>query len=324
MNYFTDLGMDEAGCRYYADMYGTPVTANNCQVRGAWTKEAFSDQKTKIVAAINGMDAEVVALMEIENSAGITYIDHARDYTLAELVAELNAAGGDWAYAESPVVTPNNEDVIRTAFIYRQGAVQTLGRSEILLDDAFANARYPLAQKFKMRKAGKPFVMIANHFKSKGSGADDGTGQGLANPSREAQARALVQWADTRFADEAVFLTGDFNAYAKETPIQIMEAAGYLNLAKAYEPESATCQFGGRVGSLDHVLANAKAQELVTGAAVWDINGDESIAMQYSRRKYNIVDFYAPDQYASSDHDPVVVGVGVKPTKGNNGKGNNR
>ncbi|MDO5499752.1 MAG: ExeM/NucH family extracellular endonuclease [Propionibacteriaceae bacterium] len=314
LNYFTDLGMDEAGCQYYADMHGTPVTARNCQVRGAWTEEAFNDQKTKIVAAVNQMDAEIVALMEIENSAGITYINHARDYTLAQLVSELNAAGGDWAYAESPVVTPSNEDVIRTAFIYRKSAVQTLGRSEILLDDAFANARYPLAQKFKMRRAGKPFVLIANHFKSKGSGEDDGTGQGLANPSREAQARALATWSTREFQGEAVFLMGDFNAYAKETPIQIIEAAGYLNLAKAYEPESATYQFGGRVGSLDHVLANAKAQELVTGAAVWDINGDESIAMQYSRRKSNIVDFHDPGPFASSDHDPIVVGLGIGPS----------
>lgn len=312
LNYFTDLGKDEEGCGYYSDMDGTPVTTRGCQVRGAWSPEAFSDQKTKIVSAINGLDAEVVALMEIENSAGITYIDHERDYTLAQLVGELNAAGGDWAYAESPIVTPGNEDVIRTAFIYRRDTVQTLGASEILLDGAFANARYPLAQKFKLRKAGKPFVMVANHFKSKGSGEDDGTGQGLSNPSREAQARGLVQWANTRFADEAVFLTGDFNAYSKETPIGIIESAGYVNLAKQHEPLSATYQFEGRLGSLDHVLANAAAQRLVTGAAVWDINADESIAMQYSRRKYNIVDFHAPDQYASSDHDPVVVGLGVR------------
>ena len=49
--------------------------------------------------------------------------------------------------------------------------------------------------------------------------------------------------------------------------------------------------------------------KLVTGAAVWDINADESVALQYSRRNYNVVDFYAPDPYASSDHDPELVGI---------------
>ena len=38
--------------------------------------------------------------------------------------------------------------------------------------------------------------MIVNHFKSKGSGVDDGTGQGNANPDRVAQAKALVTFAD--------------------------------------------------------------------------------------------------------------------------------
>ena len=319
LNYFTDLGMDEAGCDYYADIYGNPVTTNGCEVRGAWDDDSFADQKAKIVAAVNGTEAEVVALMEVENSAGISYVDHDRDYTLAELVASLNAAAGytKWAYAQSPVVTPGSEDVIRTALIYDPSAVKPLGSSVILIDGAFANARYPLAQKWKAVKTGKPFVTVANHFKSKGSGEDDGTGQGLSNPSREAQARALVAWVGQMWADEALFLMGDFNAYARETPVQIIEAAGYTNVVKVYEPDSTSYQFGGRLGSLDHIFANEQAMRLVTGGAIWDINGDESVAMQYSRRLYNVVDFYAPDQFASSDHDPAVVGLDT----GNRGKG---
>ena len=54
---------------------------------------------------------------------------------------------------------------------------------------------------------------------------------------------------------------------------------------------------------------NDKGLQLVTGAAVWDINGDESTAFQYSRRNYNVTDFYASDPFASSDHDPEVVGI---------------
>ena len=114
------------------------------------------------------------------------------------------------------------------------------------------------------------------------------------------------------FDDQAAFLMGDFNAYSRETPVQILEAAGYTEVIKKFEPLSATYQFSGRLGSLDHVFANAKAMKLVTGAAVWDINGDESVAFQYSRRNYNVVDFYAPDPFASSDHDPCLVGISTK------------
>ncbi|WP_151526261.1 ExeM/NucH family extracellular endonuclease [Serinicoccus kebangsaanensis] len=322
LNYFSDLGQDEAGCDYYADRDGNPVATDFCEVRGAWTEAAFADQQAKLVTAINGTDAEVLALMEIENSAGLSYIDHPRDKALSDLVDALNAAAGEerWAYAPSPTALPPNEDVIRTAFIYDPGAVQLLGPSQIQLDDAFANARYPLAQKFKAKKTGKPFVAISNHFKSKGSGEDDGTGQGLANPSRVAQSQALTGWVDEMFGDEAVFLMGDFNAYSREDPVRLIEDEGYTNLARSFEPDSATYQFSGRLGSLDHVFANDKAERLVTGAAVWDINGDESIAFQYSRRNYNVVDFHSDDQFASSDHDPVVVGLQTGKDKKNHDK----
>ncbi|WP_068396806.1 ExeM/NucH family extracellular endonuclease [Kribbia dieselivorans] len=316
LNYFTDLGKDEANCRYYADRFGAPVATNNCsQVRGAYTESAFADQQAKIVTAINGLGADVVSLEEIETSSQITYRNHDRDATLAHLVTELNKAGGSWAYVSSPVAVPAGEDVIRTAFIYNFERVQLLGESQILADGAFANARYPLAQKFKLKKAGSPFVVIANHFKSKGSGFDDGTGQGLSNPSRVAQATALTGWVNELYADEAVLLMGDFNAYSKEDPIRVIQEAGYTNLAKTYDPESTSYQFSGRLGSLDHAFANEKAMRLVSGAGIWNINADESIAMQYSRRNYNVTDFHTDSAFASSDHDPIVVGLNAKGAK---------
>ncbi|PRY54676.1 hypothetical protein BCF74_1247 [Knoellia remsis] len=315
LNYFTDLGEDEdqvKNCPSYDDRDGNPVTTNYCEVRGAWTEKALADQRAKLVSAVNGLDAAVVGLSEIENSAGLSWVNRDRDYTLREFVAALNAAGGTWAYAESPVVNAPNEDVIRTAFIYNPQLVKPKGSSQLLLDPAFANARYPLAQEWQAQRSGTKFVTVVNHFKSKGSGEDDGTGQGLSNPSREAQARALTSWTASQWAKDPVFLIGDFNAYSKETPIQIIESAGYTELVKKYEPGSASYQFSGRLGSLDHMFGNAAAAELVTGAGIWDINADESVAMQYSRRNYNVTDFYTTQPYAASDHDPVLVGIDVK------------
>ena len=75
------------------------------------------------------------------------------------------------------------------------------------------------------------------------------------------------------------------------------------------------------MGTLDHVLANQAAKALVTDAAVWNINGDESVAFEYSRRKYNTQDFFGDgsdplygygNPFRSSDHDPVKVGFGKK------------
>ncbi|MGJ6981167.1 ExeM/NucH family extracellular endonuclease [Aestuariimicrobium soli] len=306
LNYFTDLGKDEAGCASYKDRLGNPVAANNCAVRGAWSQAAFDDQQAKIVKAINGLDAEVVALMEIENSANF---GHDRDATLSHLVDVLNQddPAKAWKYVPTNAgQVPPNEDNIRLAFIYRSSAVAPVGGSQILSDPAFANARQPLAQQFTVTGSRTSFVAVANHFKSKGSGEDDGTGQGLSNPSRKAQASALTSWVNAQFADQPVFLLGDFNAYSAEEPVQIIEGAGFANVVTS---DDTTYQFGGRLGSLDHVFGNAAAKALVSAGAVWNINGDESIAFQYSRRNYNVTDFYAADPYASSDHDPAVVGI---------------
>ncbi len=308
LNYFTDLGQDETGCDSYKDMYGNPVTANGCTVRGAYTTAALSDQQAKIVAALAMLDADVVTLMEVENSAAF---GHDRDAALKTLVDALNAkvGAGTYAYVPSPLIVPDSEDVIRVAQIYKTAKVKPVDASVILMDPAFANARQPLAQKYESLATGNQFVVVANHFKSKGSGADDGTGQGLSNPSREEQARALTSWIEQMWPDEAVFALGDFNAYTEETPVQIIEDAGYTDLVRTFNPDSTSYQFSGRLGSLDHAFANAEALALVTGADDLNINGDESVAMQYSRRNHNIVDFHSPTPYASSDHDPVLVGI---------------
>lgn len=312
LNYFTDLGKDEDGCKAYTDRTGTPVTANFCTVRGAYTREAFHDQQAKIVTAINGLDADVVALMEVENSASITYLPgQPRDKALAHLVDELNKAAGSqvWGYVASPTVVPPHEDVIRTAFIYRLDSVRPEGPSLILMDDAYANARQPLAQKFVAKDVRGSFVAVANHFKSKGSGEDDGTGQGKSNPSRTVQAQALIDWSAKEFAGEPVFLLGDFNAYGMEDPVMKIKDAGYTEVVEQLAPGASTFQYGGRLGSLDHIFANAAAMRMVSGAGVWDINADESIAMQYSRRNYNLTDFHTSGPWAASDHDPALVGI---------------
>lgn len=335
LNYFVSLGEDESGCRYYADREGNPTTANNCDVRGAYDRASFDRQWPKIVSAINTLDASVVSLEEIENSARF---GKDRDAALQDLVTRLNDAAGTekWAYAESPAQLPENgEDAIRTAFIYQPAEVAPVGDSVLLDDTAFDNARAPLAQAFAPVTDGPDtddaagaraqqaaadddatFVTIANHFKSKGSGsgpgnADSGDGQGASNADRVAQARALVTFADEQEAahgTERTFLLGDFNAYTEEDPMQVFYEAGYRNIGKEMTEES-TYLFGGLTGSLDHVLATEPLFAAATGADIWNINSVESIGLEYSRYNANVTDLYETGPFRSSDHDPLIVGV---------------
>ncbi|MDN4641775.1 ExeM/NucH family extracellular endonuclease [Agreia sp. PsM10] len=319
LNYFSTTGDELAGCTYYTDRDGDPVTVNSgCDARGAAEQEDLDRQQAKIVSAINALDADVVSLEEIENSSRFG-LD--RDASLAELTDTLNAAAGagTWAFVPSPEAVPAGEDVIRTAFIYRAAVVETVGDSVIDDDTAFSNARYPLAQAFQLIDGGEStrFLTIVNHFKSKGSGtgedADQNDGQGASNASRVRQATALVEFADGLVTDtgiDRVLLSGDFNSYEKEDPIDVILAAGYTDLGEATGKKSYA--FDGAVGSLDHVFASQAAAADVTGTDIWNINSVESIALEYSRYNYNAVDLYSADPYRSSDHDPVVVGLALR------------
>ena len=335
LNYFTTTGDQLSGCQYYDDREGNHITVRGgCDARGAANAESLKRQETKIVTAINKLDASVVSLMEIENSAAF---GKDRDDALATLVKRLNEAAGSekWDFVDSPAAVPSDEDVIRTALIYQPAEVAPQNESTILDDqDAFSNAREPLSQAFAPKdgtgeiEKDETFVTISNHFKSKGSGSgpgneDSGDGQGASNADRVKQAEALVGFAgDQQEAanSDLVYLLGDFNSYTQEDPMQVFYEAGYKDIA-AEKTDESTYVYGSRTGSLDHVLAldasdeadgagtDATAFDSVTGADVWNINSVESLALEYSRFNYNVADLFAPDQFRASDHDPVVVGL---------------
>ena len=338
LNYFNTTGRDYirdgGACTFYSDREQNPVAVRDCGSpspsdgngpRGAAQNDDLEAQQSKIVEAINTLDTDIVSLEEIENSVKLlSAADKGdRDDALKALVAALNEDAGTERWA--PVTTPaaselpslSEQDVIRNAFIYDPSTVAPVGRSRVLVGvSAFGNAREPLAQAFK--KVGdtnaNAFGVIVNHFKSKGSGVDDGTGQGNANPDRVAQAKALAAFADDFQAARdlsTVFLTGDFNAYSMEDPMQVLDDAGWT-LLKSDQPDDHSYSFGGRSGSLDHVLVNDAAAPNVSGVDVWDINAGESIAYQYSRKNYNVTPFFdASDPFAASDHNPAKVGFDV-------------
>ncbi|SKB07818.1 ExeM/NucH family extracellular endonuclease [Aeromicrobium choanae] len=326
LNYFTTTGEDwvssnRGTCTWYTDRDGNRITVNTCTnngPRGAANDVSLARQQAKIVKAINTLDADVLSLEEIEDTGSLGGAD--RDEALKTLVAALNADAGSqrWAAVLSPSTIPTSgRDVIRTAFIYQRDAVEPVGPSVILDSPAFANARAPLAQEFRPvdGDAGQDFLAIVNHFKSKGSGdgvnADQGDGQGASNRARVGQAEALVDFVNSLEAQsdtDRVFLLGDFNSYAKEDPLAIIEDAGFVNVDQRLTDEE-TYQFEGMHGSLDHVFASSAAFARVTGADVWTINAPESIGREYSRFNNNVTNLFdASTPFRASDHDPVIVG----------------
>ena len=80
-----------------------------------------------------------------------------------------------------------------------------------------------------------------------------------------------------------VLLLGDYNAYARETPITTLTSAGYVDLLAALGgPQAYSYLFDGQLGHLDYTLASATLAPQVRGVAPWHINADELPQFDYN------------------------------------------
>ena len=284
--------------------------------RGANDAEEFERQESKIVSAIAKIDADVVGLIEIENSVD--------DTPLKTLVAALNEKVGTPGTYDYIPTGKLGTDVITTALIYKPAEVAPAGVHKVLdstVDPDFNTAfnRPALAQTFTDLEAGGEVTMVVNHLKSKGSACagdpDLGDGAGNCNVTRTKAAAALARWLAGDPTGQGAgneIIMGDLNSYDKEDPIDELREAGYNDLLFEYQDENAySYVFDGQLGYLDYALAGTALNERVTGAAAWHINSDEPNIIDYDTGfKLPAQDaLWAPDEWRSSDHDPVIVGL---------------
>ena len=106
----------------YKDRAGNPITANTCSAngpRGAANGANLARQQAKIVSAINTLDADVVSLEEIENSATFGLRPRRRAAQPGRCAQRRRRAEASGRSCRRPPTSRQGEDVIRTAFIYQ-------------------------------------------------------------------------------------------------------------------------------------------------------------------------------------------------------------
>jgi predicted extracellular nuclease len=287
--------------------------------RGANTPIEFDRQRQKEISALSTMSADIVGLMEMENDAGPSS-------AVADLVAGLNdkLGAGTYAYIETGVL---GTDEIKVALIYKPASVTPVGVWKALTaaqDPRFDTTRNrpSLAQTFRDNATGRKLTVDVNHLKSKGSACagdpDTGDGSGNCNITRTEAAAALVDWLKTDptgSGDPDFLLIGDMNSYTFESPIQTFVDGGLSNLVRKYDGLTGySYVFDGESGYLDHALATKSLEAQVTGVGHWHINADEPIALDYNtefKSAAQVASFYSPEAFRASDHDPVLIGVGL-------------
>lgn len=315
----------------------------NYDGRGADNDEEFLRQSSKTSLALSMMNADIVAVCELEN-AGATAAD--------DLVEKLNSrfSGGERVYSAATSdqgISMVGDDVIRVDVLFDTLKYEVLS-SAMLTDDLVSQAlldespsgtifngksRVPLAVTFQDIDTDKEFTVVVTHFKSKGdfsgdaSGADEDQGNGAAhyNPTRELSTLAVKEWLESRptgFSTNKVIVVGDMNAYSSEGPIEAWYSTQFgqyydaLN-KQAAEPWLYSYLFDGQFGSLDHafVPVNSIEEMSIEGAAIWNINSDELDIHDYNTDYGRNKDIFNADEpYRFSDHDPILLSIKFEPT----------
>jgi predicted extracellular nuclease len=274
-NYFVDLGL-----------------------RGADSALELSRQRDKLVAALRQLDADILALGELETAPAPA---GAAD---ADLIAALNAqlpAGLAYALSE---VSSRSGDIIHSALAYRPSRVQA---GAAWAASAAELTRAPVFQTFEAR--GRQLTIAALHLKSKVcDGAQLVGPEGCGAETRLAEARALAAIIAQLPAAQAerLLLIGDFNSDSREAPSLELQRAGLSDLFASVTPEERySYVFDGRATQLDHALGGAALVTALASAQIWHVDADEPELLDYHLD--NPPELYRPDARRCSDHDPIVV-----------------
>jgi len=266
---------------------------------GAKSASEFAKQRTKIGAALKGLDADIYSFCEVEEG----------NYSLRDLADLLNEVTSSNRYTyvddgDSEVTT-----YTKNVFIYNKEKVKPY--LNLKTYDGYLAKRH-VAQCFEMLSNGERLIVSMNHLKSKGGSgkgenADQGDGQGQYNALRVSEANDCLTFFDELklyYGDTDILVLGDLNAYSQEDPLQVFYNAGFTNELKRFSPTAYSYSYRGRVGNLDHALTTTSLTEQIAGATIWNINAAESDYFGYSNTSG-----YAANPYRCSDHNPVIVSL---------------
>ncbi len=313
LNYFLTLDNGQSICG--------PIGSKQ-QCRGANTATELSRQQQKLNQALLKIDADIIGMSELENSQDAQGNDV---NPLADIVTRLNASAGTglYTYVNTGIV---GTDTVRVGIIYKPAKVTPAGTW--LVDNNPVHNRPPVAQLFLENSSGERFSVVVNHFRSKGCSSsagpgdlDSGDGQGCFNARRVQQATALVSFVNSTVipatGDPDVLLIGDFNSYAKEDPIRTIEQAGFTNIIPRFAGVNAySYVFDGEWGYIDHGLGSSSLLTQVAGAGDYHINADEPAALDYNtdfKSAGQVVSLFNVDEFRIADHDPVIIGLNLRP-----------
>ncbi|MFH8486457.1 endonuclease/exonuclease/phosphatase family protein [Streptomyces longisporoflavus] len=320
----TDKGLEREKTRRQAKGELAVATYNVENLDPTDPQTKFDALASAVVSNLASPD--ILALEEIQDDNGAKNDGTvSAEATLKKFTDAIVAAGGP-RYAWRSIAPENNKDGgepggnIRQVFLYNPervsftdrgngdattgtDVVRSAGRAALTLspgrvdpaNPAWTDSRKPLAGEFSFR--GRPVIVVANHFGSKGG--DEGLTSHHQPPVRSSEAKRLLQaQAVNSFVRDVrkvqknadVVVVGDVNDFEFSATTDALEAGGALKSAVKSLPRSERYSYvyQGNAQVLDQILTSPG----VGGA------GDFS---------YDSVHINAEFAEQNSDHDPQVL-----------------
>jgi len=247
----------------------------------ATTVSALESKTNKIVSAFLRMDADIYAMVELEQA----------DTALIYLTKALNeSAGGNvYAYVQDNITDCNSNSTgygsIMAGFIYKKATIETVGSPQAMASDNTYGPRMQ-AQVFKHKATNEMFVLSMNHFKAS-------SGSSNVQKRRENAETLISNLSRVTSTDPDVLIMGDLNCVTSESAIQYLINSGYTEILESYDASAYSYIYQGNYELIDHALANNTMAAQVTGAGVYHVNNGGSSSQKYS------------------DHDAVMVGLNL-------------
>lgn len=245
LNYFNGQAYDDGSTTYQFK-----------KNRGAKSFTEFKLQQSRLVAALLKMDADVVALTEVENDG------FKQNSAIRDLVTALNRQqekSKRYRWIASKDKSPIGSDAITNGIIYRPSVVEPeegllvidmpsqrfnaikTRDSQYTLDmqaegkrvTIVKSMRPTLVQKFQYKNGNDSFALAVNHFKSKSSPCYEdllpkhlqepqNLAQGYCNALRVSAAVHLGEVLQASHLPEKILIVGDLNSYSQEDPIALL------------------------------------------------------------------------------------------------------
>ena len=275
--------------------------------RGADSERELARQQAKITAALCAIDADVVALIELENNGNR---EASAIATLADAVSRRCPEQGSWTHIDTSITGPSQPgqnaraiEPITVGLIYKPESVDPVGPPVTLRARAVwrpqpdtgssslprSRSAFGPEHQRPIRRRRQP-LQVEGLPRCRGARCRPGRRSRLASMPLASSRRGTCSSGSPTIpprpeGEPGVLLLGDFNAYTMEEPIRELVRGGFEHLLADQPPrERYTFAFRGEAGALDHALANPSLASAVTGAAVWHINADEPRALDYEGR----------------------------------------